>query len=115
MCRKNRLFVIWTLMCIAISANAQSSAIKLATLEYPPYITQVGDSARGLTVDIVNEVFSRINQNIKIEFYPWARSVMMLEDGKVDGLFTIKKTKEREATMLFPKEPLVSQDYVFFA
>ena len=38
----------------------------------------------------------------------------MLTHGEADGLFTIKKTPEREATMLFPKTPLIVQDYVFF-
>lgn len=93
---------------------AEDAPIKLATQEYPPYIVQDGNSAKGLTVDIVKEVFSRMKRNISLEFYPWARALAVLESGQVDGLFTIKRTPERESTMLFPNESLISQDYVFF-
>ncbi|WP_316675807.1 transporter substrate-binding domain-containing protein [uncultured Tolumonas sp.] len=90
------------------------TTLQLVTLEYPPYILQTGDSAQGLTIDIVNEIFTRMNIPITYHFLPWTRSLHLLETKQVDALFTIKKTKEREATMLFPKEPLISQDYVFF-
>lgn len=90
------------------------TTLQLATLEYPPYIQQTGDNAQGLTIDIVNEIFSRMNQPIQYNFSPWTRSLHLLEKNQIDGLFTIKKTKERENTMLFPKEPLITQDYVFF-
>ncbi|QSX32361.1 transporter substrate-binding domain-containing protein [Shewanella avicenniae] len=75
---------------------------------------QTGATAQGLTIDIVNEIFSRMDQPVQYRFFPWARSLYLVEHQQVDGLFTIKKTDEREQTMLFPKHPLVTQDYVFF-
>lgn len=93
---------------------ATEPPLRLLTLEYPPYINRAGDRAEGLVVEIVNEVFSRMGNRIDIQFYPWSRSLRMLESGQADALFTIKKTPERETTMLFPRESLISQDYVFF-
>ncbi len=63
---------------------------------------------------MVNEAFSRMKKTVSIEFYPWARALSMVASGTADGLFTIKKNPEREISMLFPRKPLISQDYVFF-
>lgn len=98
---------------LAASAVAQDR-LRLVTLEYPPYIINAPGGAEGLAASIVREVFARMNQPISIEFYPWSRSLRMLASGEADALFTIKHTQERERTMLFPRESLLSQDYVFF-
>ncbi|MBS1157517.1 MAG: hypothetical protein H6R07_3441 [Proteobacteria bacterium] len=104
---------IW--LCTVSGYAGAAEPLRLVTFEYPPYIKQVGNGAQGLTVDIVNEVFLRLGKPISIEFYPWVRALKMIDDGTADGLFTIKKTPERETSMLFPIKPLLSQDYVFFA
>lgn len=56
----------------------------------------------------------RMGKPISIEFAPWVRALKMLEDGSADGLFTIKKTSQRETAVLFPKKSILSQEYVFF-
>jgi len=93
---------------------AEKPALRLATLEYPPYITNADQKAQGLVVDVVNTAFSRIGQPIRIEFFPIARGQLRLLNGQADAFFSIKKTPERERTMLFTKKALMSQDYVFF-
>lgn len=93
---------------------AAEPPVRLATLEYPPYIVQTEQGAQGLSVDIVKTAFARIGRSTQIEFYPIARGQHMLLAGEVDGFFSIKKTPEREKTMLFSQKPLISQDYVFF-
>jgi polar amino acid transport system substrate-binding protein len=113
MCRKyvGLLFVTFFLV---FSVTAQQQSIKLVTWEYPPYIIKDGDSAKGLTIEIVNEVFKRIEQPISIEFVPTARAINMVTNGSADGSFTLKKTPERENSLLFPNETIIGQDYVFF-
>lgn len=93
---------------------AAETPLRLATLEYPPYITNTGQGAQGLAVDIVSTAFSRIGRSIKSEIFPVARGQIMLLNGDADGYFSIKKTPERERDMLFTKKPLMTQDYVFF-
>lgn len=88
--------------------------LRLATLEYPPYIINTTQGASGLTVEIVRSVFARMHQPVAIEFFPISRGQSMLRDGSVDGFFSIKKTPEREKSYLFPQQPLMRQDYVFF-
>jgi polar amino acid transport system substrate-binding protein len=104
------LWMLWIGM-----ASAQTAPLHLVTQAYSPYIVQQNQDASGLAVDIVKEVFRRSGKEIDIAFYPWSRALYMLDHGQADGLFTIKKTPERERQWLYPQEALLSQDYVFFA
>ena len=94
--------------------SAEEPPLRLATLEYPPYITSTERGPQGLVVDIVSAAFLRMGQPIQIEFFPIARGQYRLLNGQADAFFSIKKTPEREQTMLFTQRSLMSQDYVFF-
>lgn len=110
-----RSFVLAFILClVGASATAGSEPLRLATLEYPPYITETTDGAQGLVVDVVKAAFARIGQPIQIEFFPIARGQLRLLNGQADAFFSIKKTPEREKTMLFTRKALMTQDYVFF-
>lgn len=104
-------------LCCALPAVAGGAggAVRLATFEYPPYIQQVDDKAQGLASDLVREAFVRMKRPVLIEVYPLNRGLKLLEAGAADGFFSIKKTPEREAKLIFVREPLFRQDYVFFS
>ena len=106
--------LLFALLLFCQQGMATDSTIRLATLEYPPYITNTDQGAQGLAVDIVAAAFARVGRPIKIDFYPIARGQQKLLSGEVDGYFSIKKTPEREKSMLFTQRALISQDYVFF-
>jgi len=110
-----RSFILVFILCLSgMSAAAERAPLRLATLEYPPYITETERGAQGLVVNVVKAAFARIGQPIVIEFFPVARGQHRLLSGQADALFSIKKTAEREQTMLFTQKALMSQDYVFF-
>ena len=96
------------------SCVAADQTLRLATLEYPPYITQAEGGPRGLAVEVASEALARIGRAFRIDFYPIARGQRMVLTGEADAYFSIKKTAEREKTMVFPNTPLMRQDYVFF-
>ena len=107
-------FIVFLLGFVGTPSVADEQLLQLATLEYPPYITQVDQKPQGFVVDIVETAFARIGRPIQIEFFPIARGQLRLLNGQADAFFSIKKTPEREQTMLFAQKPLMSQDYVFF-
>lgn len=109
-----RRLLAYSLLFSCMKVLAADIPLRFATLEYPPYIINTDQGAQGLSIDIVSTAFSRMGRSIKIEFYPISRGQYMLLNGEVDGFFSIKKTPEREATMLFPQKALINQDYVFF-
>ncbi len=102
-------------LCCGAAAFAAPPRLLLVTQHYPPYIIANGSAASGLVVDVVREVFSRMKQPVEIVAYPWSRALSMVTSGDADALFTIKRTPERERTLVYPHEPVLTQDYVFFA
>lgn len=111
-----RVFRLLLFACSLLSWQSPGAqeTLRLVTLEYPPYIVSTPTRAEGMVADIVREAFARMKLPVVIEFYPWTRALAMLASGQADGLFTIKRTPDREQTMLYPREPLLAQDYVFF-
>lgn len=109
-----KMFLAATWLSLLWSCAFAAEPLRLVSYAYPPYVEQTQNGAQGLSVDIVKEAFARMQRPVLIEFYPFARGVKMISEGVADGLFTIKKTPERTASMLFPQRPLFSQDYVFF-
>ncbi|QUN05524.1 transporter substrate-binding domain-containing protein [Shewanella yunxiaonensis] len=103
---------LWLL--VNFSVVATPLPLRLATLEYPPFIYQENHQAKGLIVEIVQEAFRRMNQPVEIEFYPVARGLMMINNGDIDGYFTLKKTPERANKLLFTTQPLIQQTFVWF-
>lgn len=111
-----RRLVFWCLLAGLLPARlgAHADPLRIATLEYPPYIQQSGNEPRGPAVELVRAAFARISQPVSIVIYPIARGQAKLLRGEVDAFFSIKDTPERRQRMLFPHEPLYSQTFVWF-
>jgi len=99
---------------MVLPVAAVAGSYKLVTLEYPPYEYTENGQAKGLAVEVIREAFKLMNHQVGIEFFPWARSQSMFEDGDVDGIFTFFKTPAREAITLFGKETVVTQPITFW-
>ncbi|MET0323435.1 MAG: transporter substrate-binding domain-containing protein [Duganella sp.] len=94
---------------------APPKALVLVSFDYPPYMEAVpGQPPHGMVVELVNTIFARMGQPVEMQFYPLARSITLIDTPLADGFFTIKKTAARELKYLFPKEPLLNQDFVVF-
>lgn len=88
--------------------------IHLVTLQYPPYEYADGDEIDGIAVRIVEEAFSRMEYDIRIELLPWARALSMVKSGEADGVFTAYKTPAREAFADYSAEVLLPQIVALF-
>jgi polar amino acid transport system substrate-binding protein len=88
---------------------AMSATLELVTLQYPPYQYEENGETKGFVVEIVREVFRRLQLPIKITLMPWTRSIKMIEDGTADAIFTAYKTPERELFADYSKEVLMPQ------
>jgi polar amino acid transport system substrate-binding protein len=103
------------LLALTQPVLAQIRPVLLVTFDYPPFMTgQDGLRPTGMMVDVVTEAFRRVGVPFKIELYPVARDLAMIDSGEADAIFSIKKTPEREASYIFSKEPVLTQEYVFF-
>jgi len=91
---------------------AQEAEVRLVCFDYPPYMTEENGFVQGMMVDVVTEAFVRMKKRISIKLVPPLRGYQLLLAGQVDGMFTMKKTPEREAATTFTREPLLVQDFV---
>ncbi|MFD2206097.1 substrate-binding periplasmic protein [Kiloniella antarctica] len=115
--RRHRIFIlIWSVFVWGIiSSTAKSSEpIQLVTLDYPPYEYTENDEVKGLAVNVVREIFRRLDHKVEISVLPWARSLKLVERGEVDGIFTIYKTSEREQFLDYSNEVLMDQEVSLF-
>jgi len=67
--------------------NGQSTKVlNLATLNWPPYISE-NICNKGWVFQFTTALLVSRGYQVNIHFYPWARSVMLVEQGKMDILF----------------------------
>ncbi len=107
------------LMFIAVlilfsSSHLSAAPLKLATTYWPPYTDVQNTAAPGLFVEVAREVFSRMNQEIAIEEFPWKRSQLYAKNGEVDAIFAAAYSEERAQYAVYPKAALGPLSYVFF-
>ena len=99
-CATVLMISIWFAVFGATATVAEQKAIRLATLEWEPYIGSKMPRY-GLTAEIVAEAFKRVGYTVDIKFYPWTEALKMGEAGKVDGIFPAYHSKGRETHFLF--------------
>ena len=86
-----------------------SQPLQLVTLQYPPYEYQENGEIKGVVIDLVTEIFNRMNKPIEISVLPWARALDYIEKGSADAIFTAYKTPERETFADYSTEVLMPQ------
>lgn len=97
-----------------ISAIAQNiAAIRIANGEWEPFYSEKLPG-HGRDSVIVSESFQNQGITVKYEFYPWERSFMLSEKGRVDGTIGWPKTPVSEITHFFSAQPINTVDWVFF-
>lgn len=94
------------------TAPSKGNLIKLATLDWPPYVGQ--DLPKyGFTTAIISEAFKRAGYEVQVDFMPWTRVVQETEAGKYDAAFPEYYSDERAAAF-FMSEPFASGPLGFY-
>ncbi len=108
------LSVLIYIVIIFSTTQVAAKTLEVVTLQYPPFEYLENGKLKGVVVEIVQEVFRRMQQPINISLLPWARSIKMIENGTADAIFTIYKTPEREVFADYSQEILMPQVVSFF-
>lgn len=84
---KKIIMVAMVLLSVLTASTVFSAEkIKLATLDWEPYIGQKLKN-QGYVAEVVIEAFKQAGYDVHIEYMPWARVVKMTEKGTYDGYF----------------------------
>ena len=97
------LAVLLVLALLPLSrAHGAEPVLTLATVDnIPPFVYVENDRLVGLSIDIIGELARRGQFQVRYEVSPWARVLLRLERGLVDGGFSAYWTGEREAYCLY--------------
>lgn len=98
----------------AMSVQVVAEPVLLVTANYPPFSYEENGEAKGLAVDLIREAFSRLRQEIRIEFVPFARAVELVKNGEADGVFPFAFSEERASFAQFSSEKLLSDPGALF-
>ena len=106
------LVIAITLSILLNLSHAKTYTVGL--VDWPPFAYVNKQSIQGISVEIVQEVAKRTGVKVKIAEFPWARLLVLLEEGKADGIAFVAKNKEREKYILYPEEPYYTLTTVFY-
>ena len=106
------LLSIILLLCLSMVARAEK--LRIVTEPWAPYVYEENGKALGLDYETTAIVFKRLGIDVEWQFLPWKRCLAMLEQGLADGALDIFHSDEREATLLYPSEPLSEVEFVMF-
>ncbi|SFI26718.1 amino acid ABC transporter substrate-binding protein, PAAT family [Tindallia magadiensis] len=86
----------------------------LGEKDFAPISYEEDGEIKGISPDIIREVFDRMDHEISLELIPWARVQAKVAEGEADAFFSPYFTEERNRIYLFPEEPLLYEENVFF-
>lgn len=71
-------------------------------------------AATGVAVDMIKEIFERMNQDISIEIHDWQTSLGKVKSGQADGIFTIYKAADRQDFIAYSKHIIIQQPIALY-
>jgi polar amino acid transport system substrate-binding protein len=86
-------------------ASADSERLTVAYNDWPPYKIGQNGTIRGIDALVLDEIARRTGLEFDYVECPWARCLIMLQNGSVDMITTIAKTEERKESMDFLEPP----------
>jgi polar amino acid transport system substrate-binding protein len=79
------LFLVWTLS-FSFPAHADPPLIKLATLNWQPYVSEELDGG-GFTTEIVRLAFEKAGYQTEVTYMPWIRVLAEVKKGTFDAMY----------------------------
>lgn len=101
--------------CIGGDLFAEERLVRVAGDPYPPWTEgEAGSpSTGGIAVEIVEELFRRLNMDTRVIVYPFKRGLDRIKHGEEDVILMVSRSTEREQYMLF-SHPIRYVRFVFF-
>jgi polar amino acid transport system substrate-binding protein len=112
-----RAVVIGSLVLgVALAAQGQCDRVVVtADPSYPPLHWYDGETLQGASIEIAKRVLSDLGLAYEVRYQgPFPRVMTLAQRGEVDMVTTLKKTPEREAFLLYPKTPALSNPVAVF-
>jgi polar amino acid transport system substrate-binding protein len=102
----------WSLLWLFVScflstfASAGSERLTVAYPQWPPYKIVQNGTIGGIDALVLDEIARRTGLEFDYVECPWARCLIMLQNGSVDMITSIAQTEERKESMDFLEPPM---------
>lgn len=103
-----------TLWVLGVCNVATASRLLIVSESWAPYSFADEHGFHGLDYETANSVFKRLGIDVEWQFLPWKRCLAMIENGQADGILDAYRTPEREASLVFPDEPMSRATLVMY-
>jgi polar amino acid transport system substrate-binding protein len=114
---KVRFFLVLSMFLLILTNSptlyAKSLVLAAADQSIPTSYIEDGQQV-GILIDVINEAFNRAGYSVEIKLMPWARCLIEVENGNVDGIFSAFITEERLSFLTYAEEVLITQVQAFF-
>ncbi|RCL28950.1 amino acid ABC transporter substrate-binding protein [Pseudomonas sp. AFG_SD02_1510_Pfu_092] len=107
-----RLFWILSLACL--SPLALGERLRLVTDDWAPYVYQRDGQPAGIDYEVTSRVFERLGFEVEVQFLPWKRCLVMIEQGLADGILDIFQDESRRPYLVYAAEPMSDVEFVLF-
>lgn len=91
---KNLLFIIY-LLFISLAQGSENE-LEVVTEDWPPFIIK-GEEVSGVVTKNIREILAKTDIKYSINIYPWARSFHLAKSNPNILIYSILRTKQREA------------------
>ena len=105
--------VVITFVMLGTSLICAAKNVRFTNGEYPPYCSEKL-LYYGLSSHIVSEAFAQEGFTVEYGFFPWKRSIVLVENGEWDGTLAFSKTPERLQKLQFSETPIGDVSVVLF-
>ena len=107
-------FIFMAIFLTAIALPAYSKdVVKIAIGDWEPFTSSRADNA-GISEELVKEAFALEDIQVDFHYFPWIRSYQYVEKGEFPATFPWAVTEKRKQEVYFSKEPLLTEQTVFF-
>ena len=101
------------LLATAVAAEPPP-VLHFGTEAFPPYVVERQGRAVGPMVEVLRAACERLAWRCELSLLPWRRALAEAEAGRLDGLFPLLQTPERERLFHF-SSPVLNARYALFS
>jgi polar amino acid transport system substrate-binding protein len=99
--------------CLLSVGTASAGELKFDTEDFPPFNYESEGKVAGPARDLIEKICTIMGRQCSYELLPFRRVIENAQNGEVDGIFSVGKSSEREAFLLY-SEPIIKTGYGFF-
>ncbi len=104
----NGVFTLAPLFLLLMASMLHGAPVKqtltIAVEEWPPLEYRENGMAKGVNIEVIRRIMKRLDVPVAFQFYPFARSWMLVQKGKVDAISNVSYQPNRDQALLYTDE-----------